>query len=265
MIAGMTPLYVLLGIATSGRRAFLSRLLPECRDDETAPLLLWTAASDPAAPAADEALAAVPGLIRATWSMADERITAEVPKPAAPPAAAFLIGDGLADPRDLLEALPLFMSANDLRIARIFCWIDAAAVHETPKLKTWYAVAAHFSDAILIQRLPAVPNKVYSNLENHLDQERHPGLRYFFPVGKLPPIDELLYPEARRLTTWFDTLAYNPHEAETPVGSWPIEGSADALAEDEDDPDAEPLFERDAHGRRTHPVPDVSKLKPPTA
>ena len=256
----MYPLYVLLGVAGTKRRDFLARFLPTCRDDESQPILLWTASSEAPAPA-DEALAALPNVIRAAWRQNGERVHSDVPRPPENTAAAFLLGDGLADPRDLLEALPTFLSARDLRLARIITWVNGADLLARPKLQPWYDLAFHFSDAILLRREPTVPSKFCSAFERRLETERHPAVRYELNLDALPPAEELLYPEARRLTTWFDTLAYDPTDTPVAVGEWPIEASSDDEDEAEgEDTDDEPMFERDLHGRRVVTVPDLKSL-----
>jgi len=161
------------------------------------------------------------------------------------------------DPLDRLEASKNFLEREGLALAKIIAVVDAVELERRGGHDEWFEALAHFSDTMLLLNSKQVSPSWLSAWRKKLKDR--PMQLFDWPeiARKNPEIAraEILYPEARRLSQYF--------EAGGPPPDLPLfEGEDDAAAEiaegEDDDPYvSEKFFERDAAGRRRY------RLSPP--
>ncbi|MDP0501727.1 MAG: hypothetical protein Q7P63_16660 [Verrucomicrobiota bacterium JB022] len=134
--------------------------------------------------------------------------------------AAFLLPPLGDDPRDWLEAVRGWQEEFDLDLARIITIFDCPAVHDHPSLRQWYDACMHFSDVLLFSHRDAVEKKWVSELERDLQKHAYPFMvATLKKSGAVEGPSELLFPEARRLSQFFD----EPEPLEAPTEYMGIE------------------------------------------
>ncbi|KAF0096330.1 MAG: hypothetical protein E1N59_297 [Puniceicoccaceae bacterium 5H] len=189
------PLYVILGSNEADRATLLDFLL-RSGWEPTEKVTVW---SEP------ESLEA---LEHALAEQADTVALSrgELGLPAATPSqAAFLLPPLADDPRDWLETIREWEVEHDLELAKIITVMDLLALHDHPQLRQWYDACLHFSDVLLLSHRDRVEKKWVSDLERDLQRRAYPFLvATLKKKGSVEHPQELLFPEARRLSQYFD-------------------------------------------------------------
>lgn len=162
-------------------------------------------------------------------------------------AVVFIIAPGLAHPGDMAEALKAWLTLNNRVVARIVTVVDCAKAAEHGRLRTWLEAWIHFSDAVLLNHRESVSQKWIQEFEKHFHKLCFPCRFFNVKKGRLRNPAEVLEPEPRRISLYFDELE-------------PIE--EDDLEADEQPEDLadDPYIARLESGQRAKPLPPIDKL-----
>jgi hypothetical protein len=163
-------------------------------------------------------------------------------------ATIFWIPSGASDPRDFLENIRYWLEARGDELGRIFTVIDCELQIGHPSSHGFYDLCIHFSDVLLLGNRDAVSKKEIQAYRDQLKKAAIPCRTELLKSdGKVTHPHELLFPEARRLSLFFD-----PPEDEQPGSSIHIEGIDEAEDPEEDgrDPGNDPYLARTTDGQR---------------
>lgn len=235
--------YLIYGIPDSGRREVLFDLIDGGIDAKEQ--VLYFRPEDEASTPFDEQLEALDNVTVASWQLSDAKVT-HGPINAAPDKIVFL-APGHSDPADVAEALKTWIDHNGCELARILTVTHCAFLSEHPKAKAWFDACIHFSDIVLLNRREDVNNKWIKDFESGYHKQFSTARFLLVKKGRVANPLEVLNPEARRLSLYFDELI-------------PIED--DEFEDDEQPEDTKPdkYIERLESGLRAYPVPDIQKV-----
>jgi hypothetical protein len=146
------------------------------------------------------------------------------------------------NPIDFLEELPRKLAEAGQKLCRIISLVDAAQLERRGELAPWFEMLCHFSDVVLLENTQPVSPAWLSALKKRV--KGTPLLLAEWPLrGNGIPTGEIIYPEARRISQYF--------EDEVGDGIPIFSGDDDETVDEEDDPPVEErYFVRDAAGRR---------------
>lgn len=165
-----------------------------------------------------------------------------------PDAHVFWIPDGFSDPRDFLEAIRGWIEGRGDDLGRIITIVDCELQDSNPTSHGFYDLCLHFSDVVLLGNRQNVSKKAVQAYRDHLRKSAIPSRVEFLRAGgKTAAPHELLFPEARRLSLYFD-----PEESYSTSG-YEMEGLSLKTEEGEPDPrdpQSDPFLERTPEGRR---------------
>lgn len=235
--------YLVYGIPGSGRREVIFDLIEGGLSKETQ--VLYFRASGEASSSFDEQIEALDNVSVVDWKLNGAKVTHG--KITAAPEVIIFLAPGTADPADTAEAIKSWTDHNHCEIGRILTVAHCSALVEKPEMQSWYDACIHFSDIILLNRREGVNNKWVKEFEERFRKAHYPCRFILVKKGRVANPPEVLEPEARRLSLYFDELI-------------PIE---DDEFEDEETPeDTKPdkYIERLESGSRAHPIPDISKF-----
>lgn len=239
----MAEVYLILGAEGAGRREVVRDLAEGgLDDDETA--VIARHESEPDQPV-DEQLTARPGNTVVPYANLS---TLAWP---GDPDVAFVIAPGRGNPADAVEAFHAWLKSSGQLLGRVITVVHCALLAAHPKLRTWHRACFHFSDVLLLNRREGVPNKWFSEFQEWLDEDRHPGIVERVKKGRLanPPL--VLEPQPRRLSLLFDddldAIDF-------------LEFDEDNLPEETIDltRPADPWLARLPSGQRERPLPNIS-------
>lgn len=131
------------------------------------------------------------------------------PLPPLPPAeedcpVLFLL-PSLADPRSALEAIRAWLELHERELSRILTLVDCEGLAADASHHAYYDLCLHFSDVLLLGRREEVPKKWVQEYQKRLHKLAVPTLIEFAKKGgKVTDPIALLYPEARRVSQFFD-------------------------------------------------------------
>jgi hypothetical protein len=234
--------YLVYGVTNSGRREVIYDLI-EGSDTQTE-FLLFRPDEEIASPF-DEQIEALSNVSVVGWKLNNSKVV-HGPISADPEKIIFL-APGTSDPSDVAEALRSWAEHNNCEVARIFTVVHCSFFEATPAAQSWFDACLHFSDVVLLNRREGVSNKWIKELEQRYKKECAPAR--FIPVkkGRVANPQEVLLPEARRSSLYFDELI-------------PIEDDGLEEAEQPDDLKPDKYIERRESGQRAYPVPDIKKI-----
>jgi len=235
--------YLVFGIPNSGRRDVIFDLIEG--GIPKAEQVLYFRPENEAASAYDEQIEALGNVSVVHWQLKDNKVTHG--KITAAPEKIIFLAPGTADPADCAEALKTWADHNDCQIARLFTVLHCSFLMNTPQAKAWYDACIHFSDIVLLNRREDVGNKWIKDLETAHRKACIPARFVLVKKGRVGNPAEVLDPEARRVSLYFDELI-------------PIE---DDEFEDEHQPDdlkPDRYIERLESGQRAKPIPDIKAL-----
>ena len=255
----MSDIYIILGAGESNRTALVRFLTRNSLDPEVGPAILYGVQEElnenPEALSMLEAepVVEVRGLPRG-WAAAED--------PLPPPPATgivFFLTDGRANPVDELEALQAWMAAHELNLARIFTVVDCTLLQKEPGAGTWYDACIHFSDVVLLGNRTDVAKKWVQDYAKQLHRQALPcHIAYLKKGGTVDAPLELLFPEARRISLFFDP----DDEQAIPLPEVEIEGDIDEDAIDPRDPQSDPYLKRTDVGYRVKRLVDINRFLP---
>lgn len=163
-------------------------------------------------------------------------------------ALVFWIPDGTEDPRDFLEAIRGWIEGRGDELGRIITVIDFELREKNTGSHGFYDLCLHFSDVVLLGNRANVSKKAVQAFQDHLKKSALPSrVELLKANGGTGSPHTLLFPEARRLSFYFDPETSNAD------GGFEMEGIS--LKEEEGeadprDPDNDPFLARTADGHR---------------
>lgn len=233
--------YCIYGIPESGRREILFDLI-ESGTQHHEPVLYFRPEAEPNNPF-DEQLEALKNVSSVTWKLKGTTIQHGPIKAA--PSKVFFLMPGTCDPADAAEALQKWTEGNQCQIARIITVVHCAFLSQNPSALSWFDACIHFSDVILLNHRADVSNKWVKDFEDGYRKHYCPARFLLVKKGRVANPFEVLEPEARRMSLYFDKLI-------------PIEEDEfDDEAPEDIKPDK--YIERLENGQRACRVPDIRK------
>lgn len=235
--------YLILGIPGSGRRDVLFDLIDGGLEGKEQ--VLYFRPEGEAASPFDEQLEALDTVSIVDWKLSDAKVTHG--KIDAAPEKIIFLAPGDSDPADAAEAVKTWTEHNSCQIARVITVVHCAFLSETSAAQAWFDACIHFSDVVLLNRREGVNNKWVRAFEMGYQKQFSPARFIMVKKGRVANPLEVLEPEARRLSLYFDELI-------------PIED--DEFEDDEQPQDTKPdkYIERLESGQRAYRVPDIQKL-----
>lgn len=234
--------YLVFGITDSERRAVIYDLIDGGLEAED-PVLFFRPADEAPSPF-DAKLQARENVCTVEWTLMDAKV-AHGQITAAPEKIIFL-APGKSDPADVCEAVNNWSSHNGCQIARLITVVHCSFLNAKPGAQAWFDACIHFSDHVLLARREEVDNKWLKTFEQRYKKNYFPCHFSMVKKGRVGNPPEILFPEARRYSLYFDELI-------------PIEEDEfeDARPEDQS-PDK--YMERLESGQRAYPVPSITKF-----
>ena len=239
--------YIVFGITGSERRANLCDLIENGLTENT-PALYFKPVGEPE-DHFDSTLSTMEHLQTVEWELQECKV--KHARIEAPAEAIFFLTPGNADPADAAEAIKAWSDNNACQIARCVTLIHCHFLQANPAALPWFEACIHFSDFVLLARRENTSPKWIKDFQNQFIKAHNPSRFELVKKGRSPNPKELLIPEARRLSLFFDELiSIEEDEFE------------DALP---DDRKPDKYIERLESGRRAYPIPDIRKwLRPKT-
>jgi hypothetical protein len=233
--------YIVFGIPDSERRAALYDLLESGLPQKT-PALYFKPKGETVIEY-DEKITALPNLQTVEWELQGAKVLHDRIEAAAE--AIFFLTPGTADPAEAAEAIKAWSDSNNCQIARAITLVHCDFLQAKPEAHAWFEACIHFSDFVLLARRENTAQKWIKDFKTQFAKAHVPSRFELLKKGRTPNPREILEPEARRLSLFFDELI-------------PIEEDEfeDLLPEDRK-PDK--YIERLESGRRAHPIPDIQK------
>lgn len=235
--------YLVYGIPSSGRREIIFDLI-EGGIPATEQVLYFRPEGE--APCAyDEQLEALDNVSVVGWNLKDSKVTHG--KISAAPEKIIFLASGTSDPADCAEALKTWSDHNNCQIARILTVVHCHFLSENTKAQAWFDACIHFSDVVLLNRREEAGNKWVRDFEIGYKKACSPARFVMVKKGRVDNPAEVLDPEARRVSLYFDELI-------------PIE---DDEFEDEHQPEdikIDMYIERLESGHRAKPIPEIGKF-----
>jgi len=235
--------YLVFGIPGSGRREVIFDLIeggiPRTQQ------VLYFRPEDELASTFDEQLEALENVSVVNWKLKDSKVTHG--KISAAPEKIIFLAPGTSDPADCAEALKRWTDHNHCEIARLITVVHCSFLMQEPRAKAWFQACIHFSDIVLLNRREDVGNKWVKDFETEHKKACLPSRILLVKKGRVGNPAEVLDPEARRASLYFDELI-------------PIE---DDEFEDEAQPDdtkPDRYIERLESGQRAKPIPEIAQF-----
>jgi hypothetical protein len=235
--------YLIFGIPGSGRREVLFDLI-EGGIPATEQVLYFRPEGD-ASCDFDAKLEALENVSVVGWQLKNSKVVHG--KISAAPDKIIFLAPGDSDPADCAEALKNWTDHNHCQIARLITVVHCNFLKEQPKSKAWFDACIHFSDVALLNRREEAGNKWVRDFETEHKKACNPARFVMVKKGRVDNPAEVLDPEARRVSLYFDELI-------------PIEEDE---FEDEHQPDdikPDMYIERLESGHRAKPIPEIGKL-----
>jgi hypothetical protein len=235
--------YLVFGIPGSGRRDVIFDLIKDGIAGEEQ--VLYFRPEDEAASPFDEQIEELDTVHIVNWQLRGAGVKHD--RINAAPEKIIFLAPGTCDPADAAEALKTWSDQNQCRIARIITVVHSAFLSENSAAQAWFDACIHFSDVILMNRRENVNNKWIKDFETGYRKQFYPARFLLVKKGRVSNPLEILEPEARRASLYFDELI-------------PIEDDAFEDGEQPEDTRSDKYIERLESGQRAYPVPCIRKL-----
>ena len=234
--------YVIYGITGSGRRSIIGDLIAD-GIEQNREVLCFLPENEPAISDIDSAIGQSASTTVLQWSLNKAKVMHGPIQ--ANPEVIFFLSPGDSDPADTAEAVKSWAEHNRCEVTRLITVVHCSFLRKSPEAKAWYNACIHFSDVVLMNRREPGDNKWVRQFEEHFKKQHCPSR--FLPVknDRVANPAEILCPETRRESLYFDELT-------------PIE--EDAFEEDlPEDRKPDKYIERLESGLRAHPIPSIKK------
>ncbi|MDC0497465.1 hypothetical protein OAN72_00675 [bacterium] len=235
--------YLVYGVPQSGRREVIFDLI-EGGISDSEQVLFFRPKGEAPCPH-DEQIEALENVSVVEWLLKDCKVTHG--QISAAPEKIIFLAPGTSDPVDCAEALKKWTEHNSCKIARLMTVVNCGMLSEHEKAKAWFDACIHFSDVVLLNRREGVNNKWIKDFETGYKKAHFPARFLLVKKGRVSNPPEILDPEPRRFSLYFDELL-------------PIE---DDEFEDEHQPeDIKPdrYIERLESGQRAKPIMKIGKF-----
>jgi len=235
--------YLIFGAPNSGRREVIFDLIEG--GTTTTEQVLYFRPIGEATSAFDEQIEALENVSVVGWQLKDCKVAHG--KITAAPEKIIFLAPGTSDPADCAEALKTWTDHNNCQIARLLTIVHCSLLAAQPKAKAWFDACIHFSDIVLLSQREEAGNKWVRDFETAYRKACTPARFVMIKKGRVANPAEVLDPEARRVSLYFDELI-------------PIE---DDEFEDEHQPeDTKPdkYIKRLESGQRAKPIPHIEKF-----
>ena len=242
MTGPATPpqVYLIYGIPESGRREIIFDLIESgINRDES---ILYFRPEDEVGSVFDERIEALSNIDVVNCTL-DRTTLRHEPIKAAPRKIIFL-APGVCDPANFAEALKTWIDGNRCQIARIITVVHCAFLHQNSSARPWFDACIHFSDVVLLNCRQAVPNKWVKDFESNYKKQYVPARFLLVKKGRVANPFEVLEPEARRVSLYFDELI--------PIAEDDFEGD-----EAPEDTQPDKYIERLENGQRACRIPSI--------
>jgi hypothetical protein len=234
--------YIVFGTPQSGRREVIYDLI-DGGVPKTSQVLLFRPEGE-CESSYDESMSELPNVAVVDWALNGAKITHG--QVSAAPEIIIFLAPGGADPADVVEALKSWIEHNNCSLGRLLTVVNCAFLQEYPAAQSWYDACIHFSDVILMNRRENNNNKWLTDFEQHHKKMCSPARFILVKKGRVPNPAEVLNPEARRLSLYFDELI-------------PIEDDGLDEADQPEDTKPDKYIERLENGHRAYKVPSIQK------
>ena len=234
--------YIIFGTPDSGRREVIFDLI-EDGIPKTSQVLFFHPKDEAPSPFSEK-IDELPNVDTVQWALENTKV--KHGQINAAPEIVIFLAPGISDPSDIAEALKSWMEHNECELGRILTVVNCAFLQQTPAAQSWYDACIHFSDVILLNRRENNDNKWIKEFETHHKKSCSPARFIFVKKGRVPNPIEVLNPEARRISLYFDELI-------------PIE--EDEFEDEEKPEDTKPdkYIERLENGHRAYKIPSIQK------
>lgn len=235
--------YLVFGLPGSGRREIIFDLI-EGGIPATEQVLYFRPEDEAACPF-DKQLETLENVDVVGWKLKDSKVTHG--KISAAPEKIIFLAPGTSDPADCAEALKTWTDHNQCQIARLITVVHCSFLMAEPKAEAWFDACIHFSDIVLLNRREDAANKWLKEFETAYKKACNPARFILVKKGRVANPPEVLDPEARRASLYFDELI-------------PLEEDE---FDDEDKPDdtkPDKYIERLVSGQRAKPIPEIGKF-----
>lgn len=247
----MAALYVILGVPGSGRRDIVDKLIRSHLSGGAVAVYL---AEDEVLSSHDACLRSSPETSVSHWrDQGDGLIVSDAM--AGDFEWAFFLLNGFRNPLGQMEAVRPWILENGFNLARVMTVLHCRLLYENRPLKKWFDACIHFSDCVLLNMRTGVPNRWIKDFQDHYTRHCYPCLFELVRKGKVPNPERVLFPEARRISHYFDDL-----EPSGALEEILIEGDLSSEEDKENGaPQDDPYLCRDSRGHRRVRVPEIRK------
>ena len=244
MVDQVPQVYLIYGIPGSGRREILFDLIETSTEDNDRQALYFRPEEEIGS-SFDEQIEALKNVRIVDWKLSRTKIKHGPIKAA--PEKLFFLASGTDDPTDIAEALKVWTEGNHCQIARILTVVHCAFLSENESAQPWFDACIHFSDIVLLNRREEVNHKWVRNFELRYKKQFCPARFLLVKKGRVANPLEVLEPETRRKSLYFDEL---------------ISIEEDEFEDSELPEDKKPdkYIERLENGQRAFRVPDIRKF-----
>lgn len=234
--------YIIYGIEDSERRAVVFDLIEGGVTTNTQ--VLYFRPEDANSSSYDEQIEALANVSVVPWKLNGAKVVHG--SISAAPEKIIFLAPADSDPSDVAEAIKNWSEHNNCQIARIITVAHCKFIEAKPEALPWFDACIHFSDVVLLSRRDGVNNKWVKTFEERYTKNYFTCRFLLVKKGRVSNPPEVLDPEARRYSLYFDELI-------------PIEEDE---FEDQRPEDQAPdkYIERNESGNRAHPIPHISKF-----
>ena len=235
--------YFVFGVPKSGRRKIIFDLI-----EGGIPLsenVLYCKPEDIDYCSFDEQIESLQNVDVLSWKLKGNKITHG--KISATPEKIIFLAPSASNPADCAEALKTWIEHNQCQVARLITVVHCSFLMNQPKALAWFEACIHFSDIVLLNRREGVDNRWLRDFEAKYKKACNPARFLLLKRGRVANPPDVLDPQARRLSLYFDELI--------PID----EDEFDDMNKPEDTkPDI--YIHRLENNQRAKPIPDIKRL-----
>ena len=235
--------YLVYGVPKSGRRKIIFDLI-----EGGIPLsenVLYCKPEDIDYCYFDEQIESLQNVDVLSWKLKGNKITHG--KISAAPEKIIFLAPSASNPADCAEALKTWTEHNQCQVARLITVVHCSFLMNQPKALAWFEACIHFSDIVLLNRREGVDNRWLRDFEAKYKKACNPARFLLLKRGRVANPPDVLDPQARRLSLYFDELI--------PID----EDEFDDMNKPEDtNPDV--YIHRLENNQRAKPIPDIKRL-----
>ena len=235
--------YLVYGVPKSGRRKIIFDLIEGGIPANE--IVLYCRPEGIDSCSFDEQIEKLHNVVVLPWRLKGSKITHG--KISAAPEKIIFLAPNASDPADCAEALKTWVKHNQCQVARLITVIHCSFLMNQPKALNWFAACIHFSDIVLLNRREGVDNRWLKDFEDSYKKAYNPSRFLLLKKGRVTNPHEVLDPQARRRSLYFDELI-------------PIEEDEFDGVDKPEDTKPDIYIHRLENDQRAKPIPDIKKL-----